>query len=336
MAVDTTVATTRRSRDGGVDCSSRRRRHRIAFEQRLSHAQFLDALLGIMSKVLPVVKQMLPTVEQLVPAIGGLLKGGTAARRRAHRLRGGRGTTTAGAKPDLGDAARPAAAADHPGDGHSRSYRSRAVTPPDVTPPAAKQQSRSFAQSAPQRYSYASWAPLLAALPALSGAAAEGADARDGAGADRGRRSEQADEDGVRRARSTPPRSARRRPTSCTRTCGRSTPASATTCSSRCWRRCRCLTTSGDVRHKLSRRVQPRHRRPRPGRPRRLPPGRLPPRRGDHPAGHRRHRPPDPPAHAAGPGQGRRHARHSGDPGMAVRPSRGRAASRSRPCCRRR
>jgi hypothetical protein len=141
----------------------------IAFEQRLSHAQFLDALLGIVSKALPVVKKILPTVEQLVPAIGGLLKGGGAAT-GGGAAGGGGGTATAPAKPDLGTllaqllqqitqatGATPPAATPP------------VVNPPAVTPPAAKQQSRSFAQSAPHRYSYASWAQLLAALPALSG-----------------------------------------------------------------------------------------------------------------------------------------------------------------------
>jgi hypothetical protein len=137
----------------------------IAFEQRLSHAQFLDALLGIVSKALPVVKKILPTVEQLVPAIGGLLRGGGAPSGGGAPTGGGAasaggGTTTAPAKPDLGALLAQLL---------QQITQATGATPPAVAPPAAKQQSRSFAHSAPHRYSYASWAQLLAALPALSG-----------------------------------------------------------------------------------------------------------------------------------------------------------------------
>jgi hypothetical protein len=143
----------------------------IAFEQRLSHAQFLDALLGIVSKALPVVKKILPTVEQLVPVIGSVLKGNSAPPDAgATGGGGGGGTTTAPTSPDLGtllaqllqQLTQATAATPH-------AATPPAVTPAAVTPAAAKQQSRSFAQSTAHRYSYASWAQLLAALPALSG-----------------------------------------------------------------------------------------------------------------------------------------------------------------------
>ena len=292
----------------------------IAFEQRLSHAQFLDALLGIVSKALPVVKKILPTVEQLVPAIGGLLKGGGAAACAAvaaARLEAA--PTTAPAKPDLGTLLAQLL---------QQITQATGANPPAATrrssrhASGAKQQSRSFAQSAPHRYSYASWAQLLAALPALSGVlekvlTPETMQALIGAGdpnklmktvfdglTSAAKIGQEATDKLHEHLRALNPG------------LGDDVliPLLASMSMSRTDRAPQAVAPG-----------EPRHRRPRPGRPRRLPAGGVPPRRRDQPARHRRHRPPDPPAHAASPAQGRRHARHSGDAGVAVRPPRSRS-----------
>ena len=299
----------------------------IAFEQRLSHAQFLDALArhrvegaaggeedpadGRAARA----RDRRPVEGRRAPAAAG---GGAAG--------GGGGTTTAPAKPDLGHAARPAAAADHPGDrcqpagGDASAARSGSEAAVAVVRPVG---------AAPLLLRIVGAAARRPARPLRR--VGEGADARDDAGPHRRRRPEQADEDGVRRARL----GREDRPG------GHRQAARAPAGAQPGARRRRAHPAAGldvDVPNRRAPQAlapgEPRHRRSRPGRPRRLPAGGVPPRRRDQPARHRRHRPPDPPAHAASPAQGRRHARHSwrrGSGGSTVsRP----VGSRSRPCCR--
>ncbi|HEY8094385.1 MAG TPA: hypothetical protein VID93_11400, partial [Acidimicrobiales bacterium] len=138
---------------------------------RLSHAQFLDALAGFISQALPFVKQALPVVEQALPVvqqIGQVLAGGPQA--------GSTGGAVAGApKADLGQllsqllgqvqkALQPGAAAGAP------TVQAPVPAPAQapVVPPAGQAAGSSLATSASTHYSYASIAPLLAALPALA------------------------------------------------------------------------------------------------------------------------------------------------------------------------
>ena len=94
-------------------------------------------------------------------AIGGLLKGGSAPPGGAPAVGGGGGTAAPPAKPDLG---------------RLLAQLIQQITQATGAPPACAAAAspgeapvRPLARSAPHRYSYASWAQLLAALPALSG-----------------------------------------------------------------------------------------------------------------------------------------------------------------------
>jgi hypothetical protein len=122
----------------------------------LSHAQFLDVLSGLVSRILPAVQGALPTIQQLLPMVGKLF-------------------APAGAPAAGAPAAAPAAAAPagQPDLAQLLSallaqiQKAIGPQPPAATPSPGKQ--ASLALSSPHRYSYASWAQLLAALPALSG-----------------------------------------------------------------------------------------------------------------------------------------------------------------------
>ncbi len=105
----------------------------------LSQAQFLDALAGIISQVLPVVKQALPFVEQIGKAISAPPAQPTPPAQTP--------PAQGAASPDLAQLLTQLLA------------QVQRVTPPAPTPQLAESTSR---------YSYASIAPLLAALPALA------------------------------------------------------------------------------------------------------------------------------------------------------------------------
>jgi hypothetical protein len=123
----------------------------------MSHTQFLDALAGVVSQVLPLVQEALPVIGRLAPVVGQLLNppGGTAATGAGGTAApGGAGAATAG-KPDLLQLLTALLA---------QVQKAAAAAPTPPPPTAAKSLS---APPSPRRYSYASWAQLLAALPAL-------------------------------------------------------------------------------------------------------------------------------------------------------------------------
>lgn len=136
----------------------------VAPVPRLSEAQFLGALAGVVSQVLPIVQQALPIVGQVAPVIGRLLAGGTPpAAAPGGAAPGGSAGGPAGTPgtptPDiaqllsqlLAQLQQAGAAAPVPG------------TAPGAAPGTAPVRAQSGA-----RYSRASVAPLLAALPALA------------------------------------------------------------------------------------------------------------------------------------------------------------------------
>jgi hypothetical protein len=146
---------------------------------RMSHAQFLDALAGLISQVLPVVRQALPVVEQALPVvqqIGKLVSGAAppATPPAGAGAPAGGTTGTAARSPDLGQlltqllaqvqqAAAPVAAPPSP------PAQTTTQAPADpAAAEAARAGTESLSMSAGHRYSYASIAPLLAALPALA------------------------------------------------------------------------------------------------------------------------------------------------------------------------
>lgn len=147
---------------------------------RMSHAQFLDALAGVISQVLPFVRRALPVVEKALPVvqqIGKLVSGATppAPPTAGTGAPAGGATGTAARSPDLGQlltqlltqvqqAATPVAAP-------PASPATTAQAPADPADPAADAApagTESLSMSAGHRYSYAAFAPLLAALPALA------------------------------------------------------------------------------------------------------------------------------------------------------------------------
>lgn len=150
---------------------------------RLSEAQFLGALAGVVSQVLPIVQQALPIVGQVAPVIGRLLAGGAPAAPAAPTGAGPGGSAGAPASsspaPDLAQllsqlltqlqqagapatAAAPTAAAPTGG-------TSGAASVPYLRGSYSRGSSSTGpARALPERYSRASVAPLLAALPALA------------------------------------------------------------------------------------------------------------------------------------------------------------------------
>jgi hypothetical protein len=124
---------------------------------RLSHAQFLDALAGMISQVLPIVSRALPVVEQIGKLIGSPAAPAQQTPPPAAVSPPGTGTTeTPAAKPASPDLAQLLTQL------LAQVERASAAT---ATPPAGAQ---SLSSSNGHRYSYASIAPLLAALPALA------------------------------------------------------------------------------------------------------------------------------------------------------------------------
>lgn len=148
---------------------------RLPGSPRMSEAQFLGALGGLISQVLPFVQRALPIVQEALPVVGEIAG---ALAPPAPAAAGAPGAAGAGsqpaAKPDLGvllakllgqvqrltspEAAPPAAAP----------TSSAAVTP--VQPAAASHavQASLVRAASRARYSEAQIAPLLAALPALA------------------------------------------------------------------------------------------------------------------------------------------------------------------------
>jgi hypothetical protein len=145
---------------------------------RMSHAQFLDALAGVISQVLPFIRQALPVVEQALPVvqqIGKLVSGAAPSATPVGTTAPAGGTAVTPAQsPDLGQlltqlltqvqhAAAPVAAPPAP------PGQTTAQAPADpAAADAAPAGTESLSMSAGHRYSYASIAPLLAALPALA------------------------------------------------------------------------------------------------------------------------------------------------------------------------
>lgn len=160
---------------------------------RLSEAQFLDALAGVVSQVLPIVQQALPIVGQVAPVIGRLLSAGAPAAQGGGGPTGGSATAPAGAaaSPDIaqllaqllsqlqqagaavtpapagGTAAGGAVPSASPGTSRAESvpfmhgYHVHAASRDGSSRPVPAR-----ALSGP-RYSHAAVAPLVAALPAL-------------------------------------------------------------------------------------------------------------------------------------------------------------------------
>lgn len=125
---------------------------------RLSEAQFLGALGGLISQVLPIVKQMLPVVHQ----IGRFISTPPATNAPTPPVGSSSGMAPATpSAPDLGQLLTQVL---------DQVQRALAAAPPSTPPtPAAPTPAAqaSLATSAPH-YAYASMAPLLAALPALA------------------------------------------------------------------------------------------------------------------------------------------------------------------------
>lgn len=132
---------------------------RLPGSPRLSEAQFLGALGGLISQVLPIVQRALPIVQEALPVVGEI------GRALAPPAPGAPGAPDAGGQPPdlgallgrlLGQVQRliaPAAPA--------------AATPAQPATGSAAVQA-SLVQAASTRYSEAQVAPLLAALPALA------------------------------------------------------------------------------------------------------------------------------------------------------------------------
>ncbi len=143
--------------DGGAGgyASSLRQAPRTPPVPQLSHAQFLDALTGLVSRILPAVEGALPVVQKVLPVVGQLL--GPTAPPASGAAAGGTapaGRPTPAGQPDLAQLLTALLA------------QLQEATAPRA--PVAGRQS-SLAMSSGHRYSYASWVQLLAALPALSG-----------------------------------------------------------------------------------------------------------------------------------------------------------------------
>lgn len=156
---DPMTATTFSRPDPGLPAPVAGRYDVAASAPRLSQAQFLGALAGVVSQVLPMVQQALPVVAQVAPILGRLLAPPPAAGAAAGTAggTGGTGGATGGAAPDLAallaDLLRQLQGA--PASGGTASGGTAAAT------------ASSLALSQ-QRYSHAAVAPLLAALPALA------------------------------------------------------------------------------------------------------------------------------------------------------------------------
>lgn len=118
----------------------------------MSHAQFLGALGGVISQILPIVSQALPVIQQAAPIIGRLLSppAGSPAGAAA-------GTPGAAAGGDLVQLLTQLLA---------QVQRAAPAAQTGAAPPAPAPTAPSQAASLPQ-YSHAAMAPLLAALPAL-------------------------------------------------------------------------------------------------------------------------------------------------------------------------
>ena len=123
---------------------------------RLSHAQFLDALAGVISQVLPIVRQALPVVEQIGKLISPPAPAQTTPAPPTPTPSGAPAVGTPAAKPASPDLAQLLT--------QLLAQVERASAAAAANPPAT---SKSLSTSG-QRYSYASVAPLLAALPALA------------------------------------------------------------------------------------------------------------------------------------------------------------------------